>query len=1266
MADFTPIGVEAVVQGLNKFTSDIGKMNQSIGSVETTADKVGGSLGKVEGSLGSLGKLAGGAVVAGFAAATAAAAGLAVALGGIAVVGTGFALEVEEGVNRLQAQFGLTAQEAEKLGEIGKQVFKNNFAESVGEATVAVGLIQQQLGELGDVELQSATENAFRLRDAFGIDLAESMQAVKVLTEEFGLTQQQAFDFISTGFQEGLNSSGDFIDSISEYGQLFGNADATASQFFSVLETGLAGGVNGTDRAADAFKEFQIRFIEGNAGLVEAFGTLGLNYDELVGRVQAGEITITDVFGMVTEAVGQTDMSILSNQEAVAKLGTQFEDLGSNAVAGISLATTSLADMEGATLKIDALYQSLPERFEAFKRGVIVALEPVGVAILNVAEQVLPVFVGALEQIVPILETSIVPAIVQLVEQLAANMPAAIETASALWTTLLQPALMAVGQFIQDVAIPAFNQLIEFLSAAIPAAVETASVVWTSTLQPAISVVGEFVMGTLIPAITEVISLIGDRLPAAGETASTIFSAIQQVVLTFAQGFSAIVLPAITSFVSYISANLPAIQATVVTVFEVAKAAVIAFGSVFMDSVIPNVMGAVSSLTDIIGAFGLTWGDIWEAVGSAVVIVAEVIGAGLLAIIATFTGMATAVTAVIENVLSAIRNLQQATTQIFEGIVTVVANAAAAITALLQGDIGGAVDYLQAAFQGILDIISGIWDAIIATMQLSIGSVLALVGGFVEGFVGFFVSLASQLTDITGSMVGDIFSLIADGDWAGAGLLVVEGIGGSIRDGVGNILSAISDVVNGMIDAFTGVDWSSVGSDVIDGIIAGVDAAKDSLFGTLADMARSALDSAKSALGIGSPSKVFADEVGKPIVEGWALGVEENSDLVTKALHGLFEKSMDLVNKGMAGVQKLYTSTGANILSAFLGDDPNAAGFDQFVNAAKFSEQMLGSFQDLENVGPDVYQNMQSLMDLLRQGGTQVGALFDIADIGDVFTQNPVEMAAFFEKASSALQEMNKDALDQLKIQTQNNIRYGDYLYQVEQAQKLNEDLINSIKSDDATFAPLLNELNSLDNLISQNRENLLRGLDPGQAQIQINNALAERTELLDEIAAKQAEILEIQEKEAALKNEQSRLKFLQDQQKLIEDIRSKGFNEAEILGGFQVGVEADMGEFLAAMTRFTSAMITQTEQQLGIASPSKVFKSIGEQTMAGLTQGIMTMGAMPAQAMQAATGLMTQRAAAPNVMSSQSNTFNTTINSQMDAAQFQAMLNRSLSNAIQ
>ena len=66
----------------------------------------------------------------------------------------------------------------------------------------------------------------------------------------------------------------------------------------------------------------------------------------------------------------------------------------------------------------------------------------------------------------------------------------------------------------------------------------------------------------------------------------------------------------------------------------------------------------------------------------------------------------------------------------------------------------------------------------------------------------------------------------------------------------------------------------SIGSDIVNGIKSGISGAWGALTGWLGSMARGLIDGVKGALGIGSPSRLFADRIGKWIPAGITLGVE--------------------------------------------------------------------------------------------------------------------------------------------------------------------------------------------------------------------------------------------------------------------------------------------------------------------------------------------------------------------------------------------------------
>lgn len=103
------------------------------------------------------------------------------------------------------------------------------------------------------------------------------------------------------------------------------------------------------------------------------------------------------------------------------------------------------------------------------------------------------------------------------------------------------------------------------------------------------------------------------------------------------------------------------------------------------------------------------------------------------------------------------------------------------------------------------------------------------------------------------------------------------------------VYKAVKDVYTAIDDAsdyLAGLDWSSAGTALIDGFVSGL----TSRIPIVGDMVGGLADDIKKrfklALGIASPSKVFA-EFGRNTVEGYERGVDENSDRAQSAIDSM-------------------------------------------------------------------------------------------------------------------------------------------------------------------------------------------------------------------------------------------------------------------------------------------------------------------------------------------------------------------------------------------
>lgn len=512
--------------------------------------------------------------------AMAAVAGLATALVGIGSVAVNAAGEASQGVKSLQAELGLTEKAAQELGQEALEVFKNNFTGSITEAHEAIAEASRQLGEFVDpTQLGELASGALAVADIFEADYPQVLNSARTLMDRFGLDGQQALDFIAKGFQSGLNNSGDFLDTIGEYSNLFAESEFSASEFFSAMQTGLQGGVLGTDKIADAFKEFNIRVREGtdeiwgpDGALQMSLGMTSEKVNALWEGMQNGTVTVADVYAEVAPLLAAMDNDVWRNTVGVQLFGTQWEDLGASAILGVDLSKTALADMAGATDSLAVKYTSLADVGETLWRRTQVALIPVGDALLQLANAVMPYVLAAFSWFEQQL-----PGWIEGARVVIATMVAAV---SALFQGPLAGSLAGAQSNFQSIG----RAISEVMAAA------------------------SAVVGSYLGVITEFWNRNGSSILAFAQTT---WNTIGSIISTVMQLIQAIVVPIWTAVAGFINSN----QATIVAYFTNAWNGI----SGLITGVLGFIQGLLKAvLAAIQGDWTGAWNNIKEASASLV------------------------------------------------------------------------------------------------------------------------------------------------------------------------------------------------------------------------------------------------------------------------------------------------------------------------------------------------------------------------------------------------------------------------------------------------------------------------------------------------------------------------------------------------------------------------------------------------------------------------------------------------------------------------
>lgn len=330
--------------------------------------------------------------------------GVTTPLVGIGAAAVKTSQEFTTALNQVVSSTGAGTEEAKKFEEVMRSIYTNNYGESYEDIANSIASVRQQMGDLSNQELQEVTESAITFRDTFGVEVPESIRAVNTLMKQFGTDSEEAFDLLVYGMQNGLDFSGEFIDSLNEYSVHFKQLGFDADEMFKAMIEGTEAGAWNLDKIGDAIKEFGIRVKDESDTTIGAFAQIGLasesamtgfkyTYDEIAAMFAAGGESARQATYETLEALLSMEDQVAQNQAGVSLFGTMWEDLGVEAISALLEMNGELENVQGSMDELKSTkYDDLGSMFETLKRN----LEDFALAIGNVLMPMIEPFIQGL------------------------------------------------------------------------------------------------------------------------------------------------------------------------------------------------------------------------------------------------------------------------------------------------------------------------------------------------------------------------------------------------------------------------------------------------------------------------------------------------------------------------------------------------------------------------------------------------------------------------------------------------------------------------------------------------------------------------------------------------------------------------------------------------------------------------------------------------------------------------------------------------------
>lgn len=686
------------------------------------------------------------------------------------------ATEGDTSLAMLSARTGATAQELEGFEDVMYEVYNSNYGDSLGDVSEKLSTVIQMTDNLDKASLAQITKNAIALEDVFGFDVVESLRAANSLTDQFGISAEEAFNLIVQGAQKGLNQNDDLLDTINEYSVQFRNAGYSADDMFNMLANGAETGTWSIDKLGDAVKEFNIRMSDGTAN--EYLEQLGLNTEEVIAQFNKGGPEAQAAIGDIMEALQECDDATLQYQAGVGLFGTMWEDLGVDTVASLmdtqgAIQSTSDAMAQLDSAAYDTLESSLSQLGRTIKSEVV---QPV-------AEELTP----AMKEAVDYVNANVAPA----VDWVSSHLPEiglALGTLSAVlvamnWGSLVAQfgkikgaitgfttALGAVsGPVMAVIAIVAalaagfmylwqtnedfranvtaiwaelqasFSELgagiMQMINQLMPLIQQTAATVLSAFAQIASAVIPVLVelIGAILPVI---IDLINQMLPILTQIVQTVLTTLIDLINQLLPILSQIVTAIMPVIIQLLNTILPIIMQIIQAVLPILIQ--------ILNMLTPILNMIVSLLTPILNLIISLVEPILNLIMSAITplinIFMSLINTVLQPIMPILQALANIFTAVLGAAIQAIQPIVQSLISIFQGLINF-------ITGVFSGS-------WSSAWSGVVQVFGGIFNGLVGLVKAPINAVIGLVNSAINALNGISVTIPDWVPAVGGKTFG--------------------------------------------------------------------------------------------------------------------------------------------------------------------------------------------------------------------------------------------------------------------------------------------------------------------------------------------------------------------------------------------------------------------------------------------------------------------------------------------------------------------------------
>ena len=235
----------------------------------------------------------------------------------------------------------------------------------------------------------------------------------------------------------------------------------------------------------------------------------------------------------------------------------------------------------------------------------------------------------------------------------------------------------------------------------------------------------------------------------------------------------------------------------------------------------------------------------------------------------------TIITEIVEVLLNNIQLIIETGVQLLIGLINGLAEA-----------IPQLIDYLPEIIETIVTVLI---DNLPLIVDASIQIMIALINGLVKSLPKLIAMVPQIISTIVTTLSNNFPKIVS------AGIEILKSLINGIKSMISGLGQVVRSIGQGIVDGFKSIISAifNVGRNIVEGLWNGIKNAGNWIREKVGEFARGILEGMKNALGIHSPSKVFADIVGKNIALGIGEGFTDEMKNVSAEMEGAIPTNFD-------------------------------------------------------------------------------------------------------------------------------------------------------------------------------------------------------------------------------------------------------------------------------------------------------------------------------------------------------------------------------------